>query len=155
MIMSTHSLFLNSLQLRNTRSRATSAVDVCLKLFDSTETLQELFNEQNARLSSTQSALAVALTLGMSATAAAAPMQRADTTVITGRVTSEGGVAIPSAIVTIPARRVSTQTNDAGTFRLSVTGAAARPTRCTSLGLATAQGTSPSRSHQVKSRSTS
>ncbi len=75
----------------------------------------------------TAMALAVALTLGISATAAAAPMQRADTTVITGRVTSEGGVAIPSAIVTIPARRVSTQTNDAGTFRLSVSGAAARP----------------------------
>jgi hypothetical protein len=38
----------------------------------------------------TPMALAVALTLCISATAAAAPMQRADTTVITGRVTSEG-----------------------------------------------------------------
>ena len=72
-------------------------------------------------------ALGFALSFGTSTRAAAVPLQRADTTVITGRVTSEGGVPIPSAIVTIPARRASTQTNDAGTFRLTITGPAARP----------------------------
>src|SRR5690349_19410853 len=72
-------------------------------------------------------AVGVALALGGPSTAAAAPMQRSDTTIVTGRVTSEGGVAIPSAIVTIPSRRVSTQTNDAGGFRLSVTGPGSRP----------------------------
>src|SRR5215207_8137844 len=51
-------------------------------------------------------------------TTARAEAQRADTTVISGRVTSEGGVPIPSAIVTVRTLRASTQTNDAGTFRL-------------------------------------
>ena len=52
--------------------------------------------------------------------------QRADTTVITGQVTSEGGIPVPSAIVTVSALRLSTQTNDAGRFRLTVAGATAR-----------------------------
>src|SRR5438045_284623 len=67
--------------------------------------------------------LGVALTLG---TAGSAVAQRGDTAVVTGRVTSEGGVAIPSAIVTIPTLKLSTQTNDAGSFRLVVPGAASR-----------------------------
>ena len=53
-------------------------------------------------------------------TGSIAGAQRTDTTVVSGRVTSEGGVPIPSAIVTIPGIRASTQTNDAGTFRLAV-----------------------------------
>ena len=40
--------------------------------------------------------LGVALSLARTTTAAAAPLQRADTTVITGRVTSEGGIPVAS-----------------------------------------------------------
>ena len=52
--------------------------------------------------------------------ASAAGAQRADSAIVSGRVTSEGGVPIPSAVVTIPGARASTQTNDAGNFRLAL-----------------------------------
>jgi TonB-linked SusC/RagA family outer membrane protein len=60
--------------------------------------------------------IAVAALLAAASPAAA---QRVDSAVVSGRVTSEGGVPIPSAIVTIPGVRVSTQTNDAGAYRLA------------------------------------
>jgi len=49
-----------------------------------------------------------------------------DTSIVTGRITSEGGVPIPSAIVTIRSLRLSSQTNDAGTYRLTVVGLGTR-----------------------------
>lgn len=65
------------------------------------------------------------VSLAIIAGAGVAQAQR-DTSVVTGRITSEGGVPIPSAIVTIPTLRLSTQTNDAGTYRLIVAGVGAR-----------------------------
>ncbi|HTE45293.1 MAG TPA: SusC/RagA family TonB-linked outer membrane protein [Gemmatimonadaceae bacterium] len=60
----------------------------------------------------------VAGILGRSSKAGAAVPQRADSTTITGRVASEGGVPIAGAVVSIPRLKLSTQTNDAGAFRL-------------------------------------
>src|SRR5438128_536478 len=70
------------------------------------------------------------------AASAAGAQQRADSAVISGRVTSEGGVPIPSAVVTVPGSRVSTQTNDAGGYRFAVLALASRPdsVRVTRLG---------------------
>src|SRR5690242_5057552 len=67
--------------------------------------------------------LTAALVLAVSASVAQA--QR-DTSIVTGRITSEGGVPIPSAIVSIPRLRLSAQTNDAGTYRLIVAGLGTR-----------------------------
>jgi TonB-linked SusC/RagA family outer membrane protein len=52
--------------------------------------------------------------------------QRADSTVITGRVTSEGGVVIPLAAVSLIGARLSTTSSEAGTYRLIVRGAVGR-----------------------------
>ena len=72
--------------------------------------------------------------LGACASLAAA--QRADSAIVSGRVTSEGGVPIPSAIITIPNARASTATNDAGVYRLAVpvTGSRTDTLRVTRLG---------------------
>src|SRR5881275_2489688 len=45
---------------------------------------------------------------------------RADSAIVSGRVTSEGGVPIASAVVTVPGARASVQTNDAGGYRLAL-----------------------------------
>jgi TonB-linked SusC/RagA family outer membrane protein len=66
--------------------------------------------------------LSLEMVTGVSSEAAA--MQRADSVTVTGRVTSEGGVPIPSAVVSVPRLRLSTQTNDAGVYRLLVPSAA-------------------------------
>src|SRR5215510_9581012 len=58
--------------------------------------------------------------------AATALAQRPDSTVITGRVTSEGGVAIPLASVSLTGARLSAATTDAGAYRLIVRGAVGR-----------------------------
>src|SRR5438105_66106 len=76
--------------------------------------------------------------VGLMVTAAASSahaQSRADSTVVSGRVTSEGGVPIASAVVTIPGAHVSTQTNDAGAYRLTAL-ATGRPdsVRVTRLG---------------------
>jgi len=62
----------------------------------------------------------------LSSAAHTARAQRADSTVIAGHVTSEGGVPIPLAAVSVPAFRVSTTTGDAGAYRLVVRGAVGR-----------------------------
>ena len=67
--------------------------------------------------------LVLSLLLGVSPRVAAA-MQRADSVLVTGLVTSAGGVPIPSAVVAISHLRLSTQTNDAGRYRLLVPAAA-------------------------------
>ncbi len=64
--------------------------------------------------------LAIALLACASETARA---QRQDSTVIAGRVTSEGGAPIGSAVITVPRLRIATTANDAGVFRLIVRGA--------------------------------
>ncbi|MEP6492467.1 MAG: SusC/RagA family TonB-linked outer membrane protein [bacterium] len=70
---------------------------------------------------------ALAMMLGVS-TNAAALQQRADSATVTGRVTSEGGLPIASAVVSIPGLRLSTQTNDAGVYRLLAPAAAGAET---------------------------
>src|SRR5689334_2987129 len=78
-------------------------------------------------LSSTETMLKRSLTIGFALLAGAGVVQaQRDTSIVTGRITSEGGVPIPSAIVTIPSLRLSSQTNDAGTYRLTVVGLGTR-----------------------------
>ena len=67
------------------------------------------------------------LTIGFALLVAAGVVQaQRDTSIVTGRITSEGGVPIPSAVVTIRSLRLSSQTNDAGTYRLTVVGLGTR-----------------------------
>ena len=78
-------------------------------------------------LSSTETMLKRSLTIGFALLAGAGVVQaQRDTSIVTGRITSEGGVPIPSAIVTIRSLRLSSATNDAGTYRLTVVGLGTR-----------------------------
>lgn len=74
---------------------------------------------RNPRVRRFAGAIGLAVAVASIAIAPAAA-QRPDSTIVTGRVTSPGGVAIPSAVVSVPSARVSTQTSDAGVFRLAI-----------------------------------
>src|SRR5512133_2550885 len=78
------------------------------------------------RIPAIQRLLSIPAATLLVALAATPAVAQRDTSVVTGRVTSEGGLPIPSAVVSISALKLSTATNDAGAFRLVVAGAAAR-----------------------------